>query len=180
MATPEKSPRLNIRPAREEDAPGMREIFNEAVEDRLATFEAEPRTLEEQRLLLEAAEHDPKHPTLVAEVRGWTAGWAALQPYDSRIQLDDIGEVLVFVRRSFRSYGIGQQLMRAIQTIARSLGYRKLVGRVLAENRDSLRLCSSTGWREVGRHLQHARHKDVFRDVIVLEYQIPPPATPSA
>ncbi len=177
MATPEKGPRLNIRAARAGDAPGIREIFNEAVEDRLATFETELRGLEEQRLLLEAAEHDPKHPILVAELRGWTAGWAALQSYDSRIQLDDLGEVLVYVRRSFRSYGIGRQLMQAIQTIARSLGYRKLIGQVLAENRDSLRLCRSTGWREVGRHLQHAPHRDTYRDVVVVEYLISSPSS---
>jgi len=44
---------------------------------------------------------------------------------------------------------------------------------VLAENRDSLRLCQATGWREVGRHRAHARHRDTLRDVVVVEYLLP-------
>ena len=178
MATPETGPRLVIRPARDEDAEGLREIFNEAVQDGLATFDIEPRSLREQRQLIAAAAEDPKHPVLVAELRGWALGWSTLQPHDPRPLLDDIGEVTVFVRRSFRSYGVGRQLMRAIQNEARGLGYRKLVGYVLAENYDSLRLCRATGWREVGKHEQHVRRDAKLRDIVVVEYHVPSaPAT---
>jgi L-amino acid N-acyltransferase YncA len=175
MATPEGGPRLAIRPARADDAAALREIFNDAVADGMATFDAEPRSIEEQRIRIAAAEHDPKHPLLVAEVRNWVAGWAAIEEYDSRLTLDDIGEVFIFVRRSFRSYGVGRQLMRAVQNEAPRLGYRKLIGRVLADNRDSLRLCQATDWREVGRHRAHARHRDALRDVVVVEYLLPAP-----
>jgi phosphinothricin acetyltransferase len=163
-----------VRPAREEDTVSLREIYNEAVQDGLATFETEARSLEEQKQLVAAA--DPQRPILLAELRGWVLGWITIQPYDHRPQLKDVGEVTVFVRRSFRNYGVGRQLMRSIQQEAQKLGYRKLVGRVLAENRDSLRLCRATGWREVGRHEQHARHNDALLDVIVVEYVIPPAA----
>ena len=50
--------------------------------------------------------------------------------------------------------------MRVIQAEAARLGYRKLIGRVLADNNDSLRLCEATGWRTVGTHAQHARLRD--------------------
>jgi L-amino acid N-acyltransferase YncA len=166
-------PQLQIRPAREEDAASLCEIFNEAVHDRLETFDSDPRAVEDQKLLIAAAEQDPKHPILVADVRNWIAGWVALAPYDTRIALDDIGEVFIFVRRSFRSYGVGRQLMRAIQESAGRLGYRKLVGRTLVENRDGLLLCRATGWREVGRHSAHARLNDGLHDVMMVEYLIP-------
>ena len=178
MSTPETGPRLAIRPAASEDAAALREIFNDAVADGMATFDYEPRSIEEQRYRIAAAEQDPKHPLLVAEVRNWVAGWAAIEEYDSRLTLDDIGEVFIFVRRSFRSYGVGRQLMRAVQDEAPRLGYRKLIGRVLAENRDSLRLCQATGWREVGRHRAHARHRDSLRDVVLVEYLVPDATAP--
>ena len=113
---------MQIRPAREEDAAPLCEIFNEAAHDRLNTFDSDPRGVDDQRLLIAAAEQDPKHPILVADVRNWIAGWVALAPYDTRIALDDIGEVFVYVRRSFRSYGVGRQLMRAMQEAAGKLG----------------------------------------------------------
>jgi len=174
MVTADPRPQLQIRSAREDDAVSICEIFNEAVQDTLDTFDSDARQVEDQRLLIAAAEQDPKHPMLVAEVRNWVAGFAQLGPYDTRIALDDIGEVLIYVRRTFRSYGVGRQLMRAIQQAAGELGYRKLVGRILATNRDGLLLCRATGWREVGKHLSHARLKESLHDVAVVEYLISP------
>jgi L-amino acid N-acyltransferase YncA len=173
MATTGTRPQLQIRPAREDDAASMCEIFNEAVQDKLDTFDSEPRRLDDQRLLIAAAERDPKHPILVAEVRNWIAGWVTLGPYDTRLALDDIGEVFIYVRRSFRNYGVGRQLMRAVQEAAGKLGYRKLIGRILVANRDGLLLCRATGWREVGRHLAHARLADGLQDVDLVEYLVP-------
>jgi len=172
MSTAAMRPQLEIRPAREEDAAPLCEIFNEAVHDHMETFDSEPRAAEDQRMLIAATENDPKHPILVADMRNWIAGWVALGPYDSRIALDDMGEVSIYVRRSFRNYGVGRQLMRGIQEAAAGLGYRKLIGRLLAENRDGLLLCRATGWREVGRHSAHAQLNDGLHDVIVVEHLI--------
>jgi L-amino acid N-acyltransferase len=174
VATPETHSQLTVRPARDADALTLREIFNEAVEDGLVTFESTPRSLEEQQRLIAEAERDSRHPILVADVRNWTCGVATLEPFDARRGLHDLAEVEIFVRRSFRSYGVGRQLMRAVQTEAARLGYRKLIGRVLGDSQDTLRLCQATGWREVGRHEQHARHGDRLRDVVVVEFHVPP------
>ena len=173
MSTASARPQLQVRPAQEDDASPLCEIFNEAVQDHLETFDSEPRAVDDQRLRIAAAEQDPKHPILVAELRNWIAGWAALAPYDSRIALDDIGEVYIYVRRAFRSYGVGRQLMRAVQDAAAKLGYRKLIGRILVQNQDGLNLCRATGWREVGRHSAHARLNDGLHDVMLVEYLIP-------
>jgi len=176
MASPEMRPQLTVRPARDADAPALREIFNEAIEDGLATFETSSRSIEQQKLLILAAQLNPRYPILVAEVRNWVCGYVAIEPHDERRALDEIGEVAVFVRRSFRSYGVGRHLMRVAQAEAGRLAYHKLVGRVLADNHDSLRLCQATGWRTVGVHEQHARHGDRICDVTVVEYLVPPAA----
>jgi L-amino acid N-acyltransferase YncA len=172
MASADSRPQLTVRPAREADAPTLREIFNEAVEDGLATFEAAPRSLEEQQLLIAAAEKDSRHPILVADVLNWTCGVATLEPHDTHRRFDDVAEVEIFVRRSFRSYGVGRHLMRAVQAEAARLGYRKLIGLVLSESQDTLRLCQATGWRIVGKHERHARHGDLWRDVVVVEFHV--------
>ena len=174
MASPEMRPQLTVRPARDADAPALREIFNEAIEDGLTTFETAARSIEQQKLLILAAQLNPRHPVLVAEVRNWVCGYVAIEQHDERRTLDEIGEVAVFVRRSFRSYGVGRQLMRVAQAEAARLGYRKLIGRVLADNHDSLRLCQATGWRTVGVHEQHARRGDRFCDVTVVECRVSP------
>jgi L-amino acid N-acyltransferase YncA len=178
MSTASARPQLQIRQAQEDDTSPLCEIFNEAVQDHLETFDSEPRAVDDQRLRIAAAEQDPKHPILVAELRNWIAGWVALAPYDSRIALDDIGEVYIYVRRAFRSYGVGRQLMRAIQEAAGKLGYRKLIGRVLVQNQDGLNLCRATGWREVGRHSAHTRLNGGLHDVVLVEHLIPSSSPP--
>jgi L-amino acid N-acyltransferase YncA len=178
MSSPSARPQLQIREVREEDAVALCEIFNEVVQDRLETFDSDPRTLDDQQMRIATAQHDPKHPIVVAELRNWIAGWAMLAPYDTRLALDDIGEVYVYVRRTFRGFGVGRQLMRAMQEAARRLGYRKLVGRILAQNQDGLTLCRATGWREVGRHSAHVRLEDALHDVVIVECQISSAAPP--
>ncbi len=173
MASAEQRPHLNIRPARDDDAPALREIFNDAVEDGLATFDSALRSIEDQKRLIAMAEQDSQRPLLVAEVRNWVCGFVSIEPYEERLHLGEIGEVTVFVRRSFRSYGVGRQLMRAAQTEADRRGFRKLIGRVLSENEESLRLCKATGWRLIGVQEQHARHGNRLRDVTVVEYLLP-------
>ena len=176
MATAETRPQFAIRPAREADAPALREIFNEAVEDGLATFDAAPTTVEEEKQRVVRAIESARCPLFVAEVRNWVCGSAAIEIFDTRRSMEEIGEVTIFVRRSFRSYGVGRQLMRAVQAEAGRLGYRKLLGRVLDDSEDTLRLCQATGWRVVGRHEQHARHGEHLRDVMVVEFLVPPVA----
>ncbi len=178
MSSPSARPQLQIREVREEDAAALCEIFNEAVQDHLETFDSEPRILEDQQIRIAAALNDPKHPILVAELRNWVAGWATLQPYDPRISLDDIGEVYIYVRRTFRSFGLGRQLMRAVQEAAARLGYRKLVGRVLSQNQDGLTMCRATGWREVGKHSAHVPLNGGLHDVVIVECLIPSSARP--
>src|SRR6202140_106280 len=178
MSTASARPQLRIRQAQEDDAAPLCEIFNEAVQDQLETFDSEPRVVDDLRMLIAAAEQDPKHPILVAELRNWIAGWVALAPYDNRIALDDIGEVSIYVRRAFRSYGVGRQLMCAVQESAGKLGYRKLIGRILVKNQDGLNLCRATGWRDVGRHSAHTHLNGGLHDVMLVEYLIPSSSPP--
>src|SRR6202051_27020 len=173
MATPEQHPHLNIRPAREDDAPALREICNDAVEDGLATFDSGLRSIEDQKRLIAAAGQDARRLLLVAEVRNLVCGFVSIEAYEEQLHNGEMAEIEIFVRRSFRSYGVGRQLMRVAQTEAARLGDRKLVGDVLADNHDSLRLCQATGWRVVGTHEQHARHANRLRDVTVVEYVVP-------
>jgi L-amino acid N-acyltransferase YncA len=169
MATPEARPQLLIRPAQEGDALVMREIFNEGVQDHLIPFEDQPRSIEEQQAQIHSVAEDARHPILVAELRGWVLGWIALTAAEVRAQLADVGEVQVCVRRSFRNYGVGRQLMQSMQAEAARLGYRKLMGKVLAANADSVRLCFACGWREVGKLAGHDASFGERRDITIVE-----------
>ena len=56
---------LTIRKAKLDDLSAINEIYNEAILKTVATFDTEPKTLEEQKVWFSA--HGHKNPIIVAE-----------------------------------------------------------------------------------------------------------------
>ena len=64
------------------DATAIAEIYNEAIRSTTATFDPEPKTVEDRVRWLEG--HDERHPVFVAEVDGRVVGWGALTKWSDR------------------------------------------------------------------------------------------------
>ena len=62
---------VTIREAASADAEAVCRIYNQGIEDRVATLETEPRTPAERREWMAA--RGPRHPVLVAHA-GWLVG----------------------------------------------------------------------------------------------------------
>ena len=60
-----KASEITVRAASSADAAAICTIYNQGIEDRVATLETEPRTPEERRQWLAA--RGPRHPVIVAE-----------------------------------------------------------------------------------------------------------------
>lgn len=162
---------LKIRPARADDAKEIARIYNQGVQDRIATFENSYVSPEERYLWLVA--RPEKYPVFVAEVKHTMMGWASLSPYSPRVCYNGIAELSIYIDRSLRGHGLGQELMKSMQSAARERGYYKLVGRVMEANQPGRKLCEVTGWREVGVHKKHAKLGNDWHDLVLVEYLIP-------
>ena len=162
---------LKIRPARIDDAKEIARIYNQGVQDRAATFENAFVTPEERYLWL-AARLD-KFPVLVAEVKHTLMGWSALNPYSPRHCYDGIAELSIYIERSLRGHGVAQELMKAMQSVAREKGFYKIIGRIMAVNEGARKLCQLTGWKEVGVHEKHGKLGGEWHDLVLVEFLIP-------
>ena len=160
---------LSVRPARRDDAPAIAEIYNQGIEDRVATFETEPRAAQDIEPWFDDAY---AFVTVVDEV-GEVAGYAVAHPYADRCCYRGIGEFSVYVRRSQRGRGVGQAAMRALIEAAREAGLWKLLSRVFPENRASLSLMARMGFRDLGTHEKHGKLDGVWRDTVIVELLIP-------
>lgn len=158
---------MRLRDAALRDAPAVAAIYNAGIEDRVATFETQARTVKERRAWI--ARHDARHPVLVAEVDTGVVAFASVEAYRARACYDGVGEFSVYVDRGARGRGVGRALMRALLTRCEGLGYWKLVGRVFTTNEPSRALCRSVGFREVGIYEHHARLDGVWRDCVIVE-----------
>ena len=156
---------MKTRPARAEDAAAIASIYNEGIEDRLATFETRPRSRSD---VTEWLTHGV--PLVVAEDEGKVVAWAGAHPYRPvREAYRGIGEFSVYVARERRGRGAGRAVLAALIEDAEARGYWKLLSRVFPENEASLALARSLGFREVGVYRRHAKLDGEWRDVVIVE-----------
>jgi L-amino acid N-acyltransferase YncA len=162
--------RLVSRRATPGDAAAIARIYNQGIDDRIATFETGPRRPEDI-----AAWFDGAHPVVVVEdgVRGVIA-FAATSTYRPRACYAGIAEFSVYVAREARRRGAGRAAMGALVAAAAAAGFWKLVSRVFVENEPSLRLLRSLGFREVGVYEKHGKLDGVWRDVVIVERLLGP------
>ena len=158
---------IATRPAREDDAAAIARIYNEGIEDRVATFETELRSADDRLQMIRNA--GGRYPVVVATEAEEVVGWAGASAYRTRACYRGIGEFSVYVARWHRGRGVGRVLLAALIEEAEGLGLWKLVSRVFPENGASRALCRAMGFREVGVYEKHARLDGVWRDVVIVE-----------
>lgn len=153
------------RAATRADAAAIAAIYNEGIEDRLATFETDPR----EAAAVEAWFDEGFPLVVIADEHGEVAAWAAAFPYRPRAAYAGVGECSVYVRRDARTAGLGRAAMAGLIETCEARGHWKLLSRVFPENESSLALCRSLGFREVGTYRRHARLDGEWRDCVIVE-----------
>src|SRR5579862_1019364 len=160
---------LTARTARREDAPAITEIYNQGIEDRIATFETRPRAVSDVLPWFDRAYAFVS----VTDEAGEIAGYAVAHPYADTPWYRGIGAFSVYVRRSHRGRGVGQVAMAALIDASRACGLWKLYSRVFPDNRASLALMARMGFKEIGVHEKHGQLDGVWKDYINVELLIP-------
>lgn len=160
---------MRARQAAPADAPAIMEIYNQGIEDRIGTFETEPRSVDQ----IEAWFEHAKAFVAVEDDAGEVAGYAVAHPYADRCCYAGIGEFSVYVRREARGAGVGRAAMSALVDAARDAGLWKLLSRVFPENRASLNLMAWSGFEEIGVHKSHGKLDGVWRDCVIVERLLP-------
>ena len=164
----EKMPaNLTSRLAEVSDAPVIAIIYNEGIEDRVATFETELRTAEAIAEQLQA--RAATHPATVVERDGRVVGFAWTGEYRPRWAYAGVGEVSVYVARVARGQGVGRLALAVLIDAAEARGFWKLVSRIFPENVASRRLCAGLGFREVGVYRRHGRLDGTWKDCVIVE-----------
>jgi L-amino acid N-acyltransferase YncA len=158
---------VHIRAASTDDAAAIAEIYNQGIEDRVATFETEPRTAEDQLAWLRSI--SGRYPAVVAEIDGQVVSWAGAVAYRDRECYRGIGEFSIYVHREWRGRGLGDLLIAALIMEAERLGLWKLLSRIFPSNEASLALCRKHGFREVGVYEKHARLDGRWLDAVIVE-----------
>jgi phosphinothricin acetyltransferase len=162
---PTRSPgNVEIRRADVRDVPAITAIYNEAILTTTATFDTEPKSVEDRKRWLE--EHRERYPVLVALRDGEVVGWSSLTKWSDRPAYDDCAETSFYVKSEHRGQGIGRLLKEATIAEAKRLKFHTLIARVAEGSVESQHLNLDAGFvlagtlKEVG--IKFGKRLDVY------------------
>jgi len=106
---------------------------------------------------------------LVARASEEVIGWAALSPVSGRCTYSGIAEVSIYVASPVKGKGVGKALLLKLVKESEKAGIWTLEASMFPENKASISLFKSCGFREVGYREKLGSMNGLWRDVILLE-----------
>lgn len=159
--------KIKVREARVSDVQAITEIYNQVILTSMATFDTEPKTVEERRRWLTF--RGRRFPVFVGEMDGQVVGWGALNPISERGAYFKTAEVSVYVKESFRNRGVGKSILKELIEFARKADFHTLIAQVVKGNEVSIHLLESFGFKKVGTLREVGYKFERYLDVEVLQ-----------
>lgn len=154
---------ITIREIEPSDCEEIMEIYNDTLDERIATFNIEHIDVDKVR------EWKENGIVLVANAKDSVIGFVRSYPYSARSCYSGIAEFSIYISSQGRGKGVGSRLMDNFLEALISEGKWKVLSRVFPENLPSLLLLRKHGFREVGTYRNHATLDGVWRDVVIVE-----------
>lgn len=144
-------PEIKIRRACRGDLQALLDIYNYEVKYGVATFDLQPKSLEQWGQWFDAHNVD-NHPLLTAELEGHTAGYASLSAYREKEAYRSTTELSVYIAPEDRRKGVATALMEEILRQAREdERTHAVISVITAGNEASIRLHERFGFEFCGR-----------------------------
>jgi L-amino acid N-acyltransferase YncA len=156
------------REATLKDISQITKIYNQGIEDRIATLEIRLRNEEEMKEWL--LQRSKKHKVLVIEgENGEVHGWASINVFNSRCCYSGVADLSIYIEREMRGKGLGKILLGSLIETAKEQGFHKLVLSTFKINEAGQKLYKALGFREVGTYEKHGILDGKWVDVTIME-----------
>lgn len=156
-----------MRPASIADLDAIARIYNEGIEDRVATLDTSPKQPEEMTRWW--CEHDERYVVFIATESDDVIGWASLNRFSHRCAHSAIADLSVYVARRHRGRGAGYALLSRLASEGVKNGFHKIVLHALDGNESGKRLYRKCGFAQVGVFKEHGRLDGRYVDVVAME-----------
>jgi L-amino acid N-acyltransferase YncA len=139
------------------------EIYRLGLLSRNATFETEVPDFESWNKKFH------EHLRWVTLIDNKVVGWAGLLPVSARKVYEGVAELSIYVHPDFNGKGIGKQLVHHLIAESERAGIWTLYASTFPENRASIHLHISNGFREIGYRERIAQLDGKWRDTVLYE-----------
>jgi phosphinothricin acetyltransferase len=153
----------SIRLFNSEDWNAVREIYEQGLLTRNATFETQAPDYESwikkfnSQLLWVAVDNEK------------VLGWAGLQPVSVRKVYEGVVEVTIYIHKDSSGKGVGSSLMKHLIAESEKAGIWTLYASIFPENTASIRLHTGNGFREIGYREKIAQLDGKWRNTVLFE-----------
>lgn len=158
---------FTVRHATSEDIKSILRIYNQGIEDRIATLETE--TKDSSYMEKWFKDHQDRFSVLVVEREGEVIGWASLNPYSHRCAYNGVADLSVYIDRSFRGQGAGSSLLESLHKMAKENSFYKIILFTFPFNQGGQGLYQKMGYRQVGVFEKQGVMDGEFIDVMIME-----------
>lgn len=160
---------LQIRPAQPSDLPRLTDIYNHYVIHAPATFDLEPRTLEQHAEWLAQFGETGRHRLLVGEEDGLVVGYAGTRRFRGKPAYNTTVESTIYCVPEATGRGIGAKLYAALFDAIAGENVHRIVAGYVPPNPGSEKLHAQFGFRPVGTFTEQGYKFGRYWDVVWLE-----------
>lgn len=147
----------------QEDWPTISAIYKEGIDTGIATFETQVPTWETWDV------SHIKSSRIKAISNNVITGWAALSPTSKREVYTGVAEVSIYITSKYRGLGMGKLLLSKLIEESEKAGFWTLQAGIFRNNKASIDLHKSLGFREIGYREKVAKLNNIWHDNILLE-----------
>lgn len=157
-----------IREATLHDIPYITKIYNQGIEDRIATLETRRR--EDAEIGSWITTREERYKVIVIEDQeSIVRGWASINVFNSRCCYSGVGDLSIYIERDMRGKGLGKVLFRCLLNTAKEQEFHKLVLSTFEFNEAGKRLYKALGFREVGTYVNQGILDGSFVNITIME-----------
>lgn len=157
----------STRVANIHDIEAILNIYNQGIEDKIATLESETKDISCMQVWFE--QHQGRYKVIVAEEDNLILGWASLNPYNNRCAYAGVADLSIYISREFRGKGIGSLLLTSIEEHATNNDFHKIVLFTFPFNRLGQGLYHKKGYNVVGVFKEQGILDGNYVDVMAME-----------
>lgn len=156
------------RKATIKDIPFITTIYNQGIDDRIATLETRLRSIDDMKEWFTSRGN--RYKVVVTEdCNGIVRGWASINVFNSRCCYSGVGDLSIYVERNMRGMGFGRQILNYLIEVAKEEDFHKLVLSTFESNDAGKKLYKSAGFREVGTFINQGMLDDKFVNITIME-----------
>lgn len=154
---------IDFRTMTENDWPYVSEIYLQGIKTHNATFETQIPTWDKW---------DSSHIKtcrIIVSIDNEIAGWAALVPVSARKVYSGVAEISIYISDKFKGQRIGTKLLEQLIEESEINGFWTLQAVIFPENKLSLAMHQSHGFRLVGHRERIGQINGTWRNTLLLE-----------